>query len=260
MHRLTKLAARLYPRWWRERYGEEFAALLEEARPGFRGTLDIAKSALAMQLTTYSRKRVILAGTLAGLLVSYAVALSIKPQYASIGRVVLMVRDSTEAAPRLLGNAFQPLATKTLSRSNLAEIVTKLNLYPTERSQQPLDQVLDTMQRNTSISMETRATNSATVAIRFEYPEPRKALLTTDALIAAFQKANRKMPEGTPAPKIFSMRTTLPAVVPRLQCRQINLLGVAFGSMLGSGLAIILHFRRKSPKLTNIGPPPKQRG
>jgi len=51
--RLTKWAARLYPRWWRERYGEEFAALLEDARPGFFGVLDVARGAMTMQMTTW---------------------------------------------------------------------------------------------------------------------------------------------------------------------------------------------------------------
>ena len=34
MNNLTKFASKLYPRWWHERYGDEFTALLEDARPG----------------------------------------------------------------------------------------------------------------------------------------------------------------------------------------------------------------------------------
>lgn len=64
--RLTKWAARLYPRWWRARYGEEFAALLEDARPGVFGALDVAKGALAMRVSTWSAKRFIWAGTVLG--------------------------------------------------------------------------------------------------------------------------------------------------------------------------------------------------
>jgi hypothetical protein len=70
--RLTKWAARLYPRWWRERYGEEFAALLEDARPGIGGVLDIAKGAMAMRMRTWTTKRIILAAAVAGLIASGA--------------------------------------------------------------------------------------------------------------------------------------------------------------------------------------------
>ena len=37
---------RLFPSGWRERYGDEFLALIEERRPGVRDTLDIIVSAV----------------------------------------------------------------------------------------------------------------------------------------------------------------------------------------------------------------------
>jgi cytochrome b6-f complex iron-sulfur subunit len=37
---------RLFPKRWRERYGDEFLALIEERQPGLRDTLDILTSAL----------------------------------------------------------------------------------------------------------------------------------------------------------------------------------------------------------------------
>jgi hypothetical protein len=33
MKRLVRLAARLYPTWWRRRYAAEFEALLEDVTP-----------------------------------------------------------------------------------------------------------------------------------------------------------------------------------------------------------------------------------
>jgi hypothetical protein len=44
--RMAHLLTRLYPRAWRERYGEEFSALLEEERIGLRGSIDVLCSAL----------------------------------------------------------------------------------------------------------------------------------------------------------------------------------------------------------------------
>jgi hypothetical protein len=43
---LAHLLTRLYPRAWRERYGEEFNALLEAERASLRGALDVLWSAL----------------------------------------------------------------------------------------------------------------------------------------------------------------------------------------------------------------------
>ena len=52
MRRWIELAARCYPAAWRERYGDEFAALLEEAEPHWRDVWDVLRGALSMQVKT----------------------------------------------------------------------------------------------------------------------------------------------------------------------------------------------------------------
>src|SRR5690242_4263076 len=145
MRRLTKLAANLYPQWWRDRYGEEFAALLEDARPGLRGTLDIAKSALWLQLTTYSFKRTVLAGALAGLAVAMLASFFAPPQVASTGHLVLIARETPDNAPRVLGNEFYRLTSSALTDASLASIISKLDLYKIERTQMQRNEVLALM-------------------------------------------------------------------------------------------------------------------
>jgi hypothetical protein len=44
-HKLVRLLVRLYPRGWRERYGEEFAALLETGSGGLRKSANVIWSA-----------------------------------------------------------------------------------------------------------------------------------------------------------------------------------------------------------------------
>src|SRR6187455_2224725 len=83
MGRMARCAARLYPKWWRERYGDEFDALLDDAQPGLRGALNIAKGALAMQMTILSAKRILLVGSAVGLLSGAVIGLMLTPQYAS---------------------------------------------------------------------------------------------------------------------------------------------------------------------------------
>ncbi len=48
MRKLIHLAARLYPRQWRARYGPEFDALLEDVNPRFGDLLNIVKGAMFM--------------------------------------------------------------------------------------------------------------------------------------------------------------------------------------------------------------------
>lgn len=50
--RLAYLLVRLYPRDWRERYGEEFEALLQDSRGGFRALVNVAWSALRERAVT----------------------------------------------------------------------------------------------------------------------------------------------------------------------------------------------------------------
>jgi hypothetical protein len=46
----SKWQLRLYPRWWRDRYGDEFAALLDDLRDDQPSTFDILKGAMDARL------------------------------------------------------------------------------------------------------------------------------------------------------------------------------------------------------------------
>ena len=48
-----RAAAWLYPKRWRERYGDEFAALIEDSRPDFRSFVDVLKGAVKMQFSRW---------------------------------------------------------------------------------------------------------------------------------------------------------------------------------------------------------------
>jgi hypothetical protein len=63
LRRLIQLASKLYPRSWKQRYGEEFEALLEDLNPRWRDTLDVLKGAAAMQMTRWILVGAALAGT-----------------------------------------------------------------------------------------------------------------------------------------------------------------------------------------------------
>ena len=68
MKRLIRIVAGLYPRSWQERYGAEFAALLDEVNPDWRTSVDILKGALEMQMKTWNFGKIFLAAGVAGVL------------------------------------------------------------------------------------------------------------------------------------------------------------------------------------------------
>ena len=71
----------LYPRAWRERYGEELQELLERERLGFRTRLDLVRGAVDAHLhpRAPSRLPVLAAVTASALAVAHAIALATHP-------------------------------------------------------------------------------------------------------------------------------------------------------------------------------------
>jgi uncharacterized protein involved in exopolysaccharide biosynthesis len=91
MNRLFRLAVRLYPAWWRQRYAREFEALLEDVQPGWRDWFDIIRGALTMQMTTFGTIPVVCA--LAGAIVGGIVALQTPKVFASSATIGLKAAD-----------------------------------------------------------------------------------------------------------------------------------------------------------------------
>ena len=50
--RWIAFVALLYPRSWREEFGAEFGALLDDVKPGWRVFANVLRGALEMQVTT----------------------------------------------------------------------------------------------------------------------------------------------------------------------------------------------------------------
>jgi hypothetical protein len=91
MNRLFRLAVRLYPSSWRQRYAREFEALLEDVQPGWRELIDVISGALTMQIKTLGAIPVLCA--LAGAIVGGIVALRTPEVFASSATIGLKARD-----------------------------------------------------------------------------------------------------------------------------------------------------------------------
>lgn len=96
MNRLCRLAVRLYPSWWRQRYATEFEALLDEMKPGWREILDVIQGALTMQMQTLGTIPVVcaLAGAIAGGILAMRT-----PEVFASSATILVKRDGANVSP-----------------------------------------------------------------------------------------------------------------------------------------------------------------
>lgn len=246
MDRLTKFAAKLYPRWWRERYGDEFAALLEDARPGSAGTLDILRGAVAMQLATISTMRTIVIGAITGMLVGLATTFLMTPQYSSSG--IVSVRAPAGSSQADVLRTIKTRATYVLDRKRLENLVFKFDLYRDERQKMPTKDVLEKMRQNIRIIAAPSAAKALEVS--FDYPDRLTATKVTTYLVFSFLEQNRRR-DGSFAvgPEDFVFELLAPATLPTNPVfpnrRQVALAGLGTGLALGGVAALIL--RRRTP-------------
>lgn len=92
MNRLVRLAARLYPKSWKERYGAEFDALLEDTGTDARTAADVLVGALLMQIKSW--KWILPAVALAAAAFSFAAWQAGQRTYSSPGANLTLHSDS----------------------------------------------------------------------------------------------------------------------------------------------------------------------
>jgi len=201
-------AARLYPRPWRERYGEEFSALLKDAPADWRQLADVMWAGLAVRMadgTTYIKVAggLALIGAIAALAGSYAV-----PQrYVSsaILRIAPVADAGRNVPPEVLqreaDDHARELRSLTLARDTLIGIIRKpeLNLYPAEREILPLEDVAENIVARDVSILPIKLPDGRGKAFRvsFAYPDPEKARAVVAALIAEAQRENADMNRNT---------------------------------------------------------------
>jgi hypothetical protein len=152
MRRAIRCAIRLYPAAWRERYGAEFEALLEEVRPGGRELRDILRGAMRMQMTVWNWRRTAGAFALAGAIVAGVIALRTPREYVS----TTVMRVAEGGAGRL-----QDAQIAAMSRTSLAQIIVREDLYHEERTRLPLEDIVMEMRAGPSVWRRFRAARAA---------------------------------------------------------------------------------------------------
>jgi len=244
MKPLITLAARLYPSPWRKRYSAEFLALLEDVNPGWRELFDVLGGALKMQLTTGATYlKLGAAFALAGVLIATVASFVIPKAYVSTA--VLRISDVDQ-----LAKAEQ----NVLTRKSLSQIIQDpaLQLYPSERSTQPLEDVIENMRRrDIHINVLNEKDQSAAIKISFMYADKKKAQAVVRILIA---KLSQALEPGQSRQNLEILDPpNLPAFAASPKRPEMLIEGITAGLLLGLLAAVFVKHPRRSLVFATLG-------
>ena len=184
--------AKLYPQPWRERYGEEFDALLEDVEPEWKQFLDVLGGALKMQLTTGGTWKWIAAFAAIGAITAVAWSFRVPPRYVSSAVLQMVAEpDSEQTGDRTAAN-LPNLLSQVLSRDRLSEIIQRphLDLYKRKRQQAPMGDVVEQMRHDLLIRQRPMERGNGTIAfeISYSYSDREKTQATVRELVAQFME------------------------------------------------------------------------
>jgi hypothetical protein len=234
MKRAMKLLARMYPSSWRERYGAEFDALLEDAKPSAWDAIDLLWGALKMQLTTWPPARMIVGFSILGALASVAISFALPVQYVARERVLVTPADESAsvAANRLVQQS-------AFDRQSLASIIQECRLYPRERGRLSQDALIDIMARNIHVIAAPFPSslygNTANLDVQFDYQDPDVAKRVSERLIGLLMERNVHAEKSN-----LTLCVPDPPIVARLPKSPGSVRFACFGSLAGflAGLLI----------------------
>jgi len=214
--------ARLYPARWRQRYGAEFGALLEESGGGWSATVDILKGALAMQMRSWTVWQFVAGCAMTGAVVAGVASWMAPKQYVSTA--VLRVDADAPAGREWLGRTSQ----EVFSRTELMKLIVSHGLYNTGRAKRPVEDIIQDMRAHITTSLV--ANHPSVFKVSFTGSSPAQANEVNQMLVSQFIDKSLEMRGAL-------MEVVDPATLPR-QARSPNLLrlmavGVVFGVLLG---------------------------
>lgn len=233
MKRLAKLLIRLYPPAWRDRYGCEFEALVEETNATWRHIPDILLEAIKMRLSTLNY-RFTAAMALLGLVVATGISLQLPERYVSSATLrVIPTRPGNPLqgfieASQLVGNI--------TSRTALSNVILSpdLKLYDDERRTKGLETVIANMKAD---DLRVVAASDGTLTVSFQGKSPTEAAGTVRHIVASLQADHGRRLDVLQAPG-------LPPKPASLSRRALVLTGLLGGLLLAGLLALI----RQAPK------------
>jgi len=225
MKRLAGFLIGIYPAAWRERYGDELRAVVEDMTPGWAPVFDLLKGAVRMRFKELTFPKLAAVLSLAGALTGLAISFLFTPQFVAKSVVEMKVIGDEGLAARLdsrLSEFIMHTRSEMLSRAALSTLIqaTDLDLYTGERAIMPIEDVVDKMRENLKVSIAPANPQPSSVAIfsiDFTYPDRQKAEGVVKAVVT-------RIVESAPAkwnvrPRIGPGNQDLMDRIARLQAR-----------------------------------------
>jgi LPS O-antigen subunit length determinant protein (WzzB/FepE family) len=241
----------LYPPAWRNRYGAEFCALLEDVGPGWRDFWDVLRGALAMQMNlVWSFRNVIVVCGLAGAMVAAIGAFQMDNRYVSDAVLKLTAAAGAKVDDGVMAKKLQRLMESSLTRGSLADIIQnkRLDLYKRERQYMPLEDIVQSMKRDIRVERIRPAGEdlSNVFQIQFKYADPVIAQAVTRELAEHLIDSNLAQAEAAPLDRPHVVLQVLdPANLPQRPVFPNRPLIAALGLIGGLALgAIVMGVRR----------------
>jgi uncharacterized protein involved in exopolysaccharide biosynthesis len=245
---LIRPVARFYPRSWRERYGVEFGALLEDLRPDWRTPLDILRGAFQMQMMSWGLGTILALSGTVGALVAFGASFAIPKRYLSTA--VLMITPKpprpmpTSAIDREMGNRINSLSQIALSREALVASVVSFGLYKTELSRLPIEDVLEIMRRDIQIQPAANMVEDIGripgVEVRFSYQDGLGAQQVVKYLASRYIDENVR--GGSPElPTLIELLDppSLPYSPVSPRPGRVTMMGLVAGLTLGAACSLV---------------------
>jgi capsular polysaccharide biosynthesis protein len=178
MRRALKALISLYPKTWRNRYQNEFCALLDDVPPTWRTLFNVFGGALKMQMTAWSPWKIVAAFAVVGAIAAIAFSLAIPSEYVS--RAIVKIGDAGRA--QLVGNLV-----RMESRANLTRLINEEDLYKNERAHMPMEDVIEQMKKDIMVTpVKSRTGELGLIAISFASPDAARAQRITQRLTSQF--------------------------------------------------------------------------
>ena len=122
MRQLIRWTTRLYPAPWRDRYGAELDALVEDIQPQWKDLFNVLLGALRMQMTPWNSMKLVSAVALAGALAAGVFAFRIPERYVSTAVMRIAPAGQADSDPQRTLDRLQQKANQLLSRDKALRI------------------------------------------------------------------------------------------------------------------------------------------
>ena len=255
MRRLLRLSANLYPRRWRDRYGEEFLALLEDAEPRWSDVWNVIGESLLARSKDMNARKAIFIGTLVTLLIVLAIVARTPATYTSTSVIRII-------PPRINADGIGPkdvmgkVAQEVLSRNTISGIIKVYHLYEREVAEGREKDAIVSFGKNVKIDCFKSPNNAAgqecsAMQVSYAAPNPVVAQKVTRDLMAKLIDANISQRVNTPHPLGATLEVLeLPSLPSRVDQywnfqsphAQGGLVGFAIG--LSFAFAVLFGWRR----------------